>query len=42
MNELSRDFLINADSIIGIIVLLTTPLLLYWIFHSYWNGSFRK
>jgi hypothetical protein len=35
-------FMGNANTFIGAIALFTTPVLLYWIFRSYWNSPYRK
>lgn len=32
----------NVNTFIGAAALFSTPVLLYWIFRSYWNSPFRK
>ena len=32
----------DVVTFIGAIALFATPVLLYWIFRSYWNSPYRK
>lgn len=36
------DFAGNSTTFVGAIALFVTPVLMYWIFRSYWNIPYRK
>ena len=42
MTPATYDFAGNANTFIGAIALFATPVILYWIFKSYWNSPLRK
>lgn len=35
-------FIGNTNTFIGAFALFSTPILLYWIFRSYWKSPYRK
>ena len=32
----------NANTYVGAVALFATPVLLYWIFRSYWRSPYRR